>query len=56
MVISAPPSAPRGIYDGVPIATAMAVVNVIPQVCAAPPGVLSLLDLRPFPSKITSYQ
>jgi 4-hydroxy-tetrahydrodipicolinate reductase len=28
------------------VATAMAVVNAIPQVCAAPPGVLTALDLK----------
>jgi 2,4-diaminopentanoate dehydrogenase len=32
-------------------ATAMALVNAIPQVCNAPPGVLSYTDLRPHPSK-----
>jgi 4-hydroxy-tetrahydrodipicolinate reductase len=32
-------------------ATAMTIVNAIPQVCAAPPGVLSYLDLLPHPSK-----
>jgi 4-hydroxy-tetrahydrodipicolinate reductase len=31
-------------------ATALAVVNSIPQVCDAPPGVLTVLDLRPRPS------
>ncbi|MEX5634207.1 dihydrodipicolinate reductase [Parafrankia sp. FMc2] len=45
-------SAPEG-YTGDPIAvaSAMSVVNAIPRVCDAPPGVLSLLDLAPFPSK-----
>jgi hypothetical protein len=32
-------------------ATAMAVVNAIPQVCEAPPGVLSYLDMKPHPCK-----
>lgn len=31
-------------------ATAMAAVNAIPQVCSAPPGVMTCLDLRPHPS------
>jgi hypothetical protein len=48
MTLSAP-----GAYTGdcIAVASAMSVVNAIPQVCAAPPGVLSMLDLRPFPSK-----
>ncbi|MBL7502313.1 dihydrodipicolinate reductase [Frankia sp. CNm7] len=48
MTVSAPPD-----YTGDPVAvaSAMSVVNAIPRVCAAPPGVLSLLDLPPFPSK-----
>lgn len=33
------------------VAAAMAVVNAIPAVCDAPPGVLSYLDLMPHPSK-----
>ena len=33
------------------IATAMSVVNAIPAVCAAPPGVLTILDLPFFPCK-----
>lgn len=32
------------------MATAMVAVNAIPQVCEAPPGVLTYLDLRPHPS------
>ncbi|HPG24911.1 MAG: dihydrodipicolinate reductase [Spirochaetaceae bacterium] len=32
-------------------ATAMTVVNAIPQVCEAPPGVLTYLDLKPHPSR-----
>jgi 2,4-diaminopentanoate dehydrogenase len=45
-------SKPAG-YDGDPIAVAcaMSVVNAIPQICAARPGVLSMRDLRPFPSR-----
>ena len=31
---------------------AMAIVNAIPQVCAAPPGVLTWTDLRPHPARI----
>jgi hypothetical protein len=38
--------------DPIAVACAMSVVNAIPRVCAAPPGVLSLLDLAPFPSRI----
>jgi 4-hydroxy-tetrahydrodipicolinate reductase len=33
------------------VATAMPVVNAIPQVCEAPPGVLTFLDLRPHVSR-----
>ncbi len=33
------------------VACAMSLVNAIPQVCDAPPGVLSYLDLLPHPSK-----
>lgn len=33
-------------------ASAMTLVNAIPQVCEAPPGVLTYLDLTPHPSKI----
>ena len=36
--------------QGAWVATAMAAVNAIPQVCAAPPGVLTYLDLRPHSS------
>lgn len=36
--------------QGAWVATAMAAVNAIPQVCAAPPGVLTYLDLRPHAS------
>jgi 4-hydroxy-tetrahydrodipicolinate reductase len=45
-------SKPAG-YDGDPIAVAcaMSVVNAIPQICAALPGVLSMSDLLPFPSR-----
>jgi 4-hydroxy-tetrahydrodipicolinate reductase len=45
-------SKPAG-YDGDPIAVAcaMSVVNAVPQICEAPPGVLSMRDLRPFPSR-----
>jgi len=50
LVIDAP-GTPRGVYDGVAIVTAMSVVNAIPAVCDAPPGVLSLKDLRRFASK-----
>jgi hypothetical protein len=48
MTLSAP-----GAYTGdcIAVASAMSVVNAIPQVCEAAPGVLSMLDLRPFPSK-----
>jgi 4-hydroxy-tetrahydrodipicolinate reductase len=48
MSISAPPG-----YAGDPVAvaSAMIVVNAIPRVCDAPPGVLSLLDIPPFPSR-----
>jgi 4-hydroxy-tetrahydrodipicolinate reductase len=45
-------SAPEGYTDDpVAVACAMSVVNAIPRVCEAPPGVLSLLDVAPFPSK-----
>jgi 4-hydroxy-tetrahydrodipicolinate reductase len=37
--------------DCIAVASAMSVVNAIPQVCRAAPGVLSMLDLRPFPSR-----
>jgi 2,4-diaminopentanoate dehydrogenase len=37
--------------DPVSVACAMSCVNAIPQVCYAPPGVMSLRDLAPFPSK-----
>ncbi|WP_242424189.1 hypothetical protein [Frankia sp. EI5c] len=45
-------SAPAG-YTGDPVAvaSAMSIVNAVPRVCAAAPGVLSLLDLPPFPSR-----
>jgi 4-hydroxy-tetrahydrodipicolinate reductase len=33
------------------VACAMALVNAIPQVCDAPPGILTYLDLRSHPSK-----
>jgi 2,4-diaminopentanoate dehydrogenase len=33
------------------VATAMPIVNAIPAVCDAPPGVLSFLDLRPHPAR-----
>lgn len=33
------------------VACAMAPVNTIPQVCEAPPGVLTIADLKPYPSK-----
>ncbi len=48
MSISAPPG-----YTGDPVAvaSAMSVVNAIPRVCAAPPGILTLADLPPFPSR-----
>ena len=36
--------------DHMAVASAMSVVNAIPRVCEAPPGVLSLLDLPPFPA------
>jgi 2,4-diaminopentanoate dehydrogenase len=35
------------------ISTAMPLVNAIPGVCDAPPGLLTLLDLRPHPSRNT---
>jgi 4-hydroxy-tetrahydrodipicolinate reductase len=37
--------------DPIAVACAMVVVNSIPQVCKADPGVLSMIDLRPFPSR-----
>ena len=37
--------------DPVSVACAMSCVNAIPQVCDADPGVLTLLDLAPFPSR-----
>ena len=48
MNLSPPPS-----YEGdcIAVASAMCVVNAIPAVCDAPPGVLSLRDIRPFPSR-----
>jgi hypothetical protein len=48
MKLSAP-----GAYagDAIAVASAMSVVNVIPQICEAAPWVLTLLDLKPFPSK-----
>ncbi|WP_248833134.1 dihydrodipicolinate reductase [Frankia sp. Mgl5] len=45
-------SAPAGyVGDPIAVASAMSVVNAVPRVCAAPPGVLSLLDVAPFPSR-----
>jgi hypothetical protein len=45
-------SAPEGFTgDLIAVPSAMSVVNAIPQVCDAPPGVLTMLDLRPFPSR-----
>ena len=44
-------SLPTFVGDGIAVACAMSVVNAIPQVCEAPPGVLSMLDLAPSPSK-----
>jgi 4-hydroxy-tetrahydrodipicolinate reductase len=44
------PSSPDTLNPGY-ISTAMSVVNPIPQVCDAEPGVLSILDLLPYPSK-----
>ena len=48
MTISSPSS-----FTGDPIAVAcaMSVVNPIPRICDAPPGVLTMLDLPPFPSR-----
>lgn len=46
--ISAPPWFEGDIIE---IPSAMNVVNAIPRVCQAPPGVLSMLDLAPFPSR-----
>ena len=40
----------NGVHAGY-VADAMAVVNAIPVVCDAPPGVLSYLDLLPHPCK-----
>jgi len=37
--------------DSVAVASAMSAVNAIPAVCQAPPGVMSMRDLRPFPSR-----
>jgi 4-hydroxy-tetrahydrodipicolinate reductase len=37
--------------DGLYMCCAMAAVNAIPQVCEAPPGVLTALDLKPYPSQ-----
>jgi hypothetical protein len=37
--------------DPVAVACAMSVVNAIPQICEAAPGVLSMRDLKPFPSR-----
>jgi hypothetical protein len=48
MSISAPPGYAG---DHMAVASAMSVVNAIPRVCAAPPGVLSVLDIPPFPSR-----
>jgi 4-hydroxy-tetrahydrodipicolinate reductase len=39
-----------GEMGGLYAACAMAAVNVIPQVCDAPPGVLTALDLKPYPT------
>jgi 4-hydroxy-tetrahydrodipicolinate reductase len=36
--------------DSVAVASAMSAVNAIPAVCQAPPGVISMRDLRPVPS------
>lgn len=44
-------SLPDFVGDGIAVACAMSVVNAIPRVCEAPPGVLSMMDLPPFPSK-----
>lgn len=44
-------SLPTYVGDGIAVACAMSVVNTIPQVCEAPPGVLSMLDLKPSPSR-----
>jgi 4-hydroxy-tetrahydrodipicolinate reductase len=44
-------SLPSFTGDGIAVACAMSVVNAIPRVCEAAPGVLSMLDLPPFPSK-----
>jgi 4-hydroxy-tetrahydrodipicolinate reductase len=48
MTLSAPPGFTG---DLIAVPSAMSVVNAVPQVCQAPPGVLTMLDLRPFPSK-----
>jgi hypothetical protein len=42
---------PGFVGDGIAVACAMGAVNAIPRICEAPPGVLSLADLPPFPSK-----
>jgi hypothetical protein len=44
-------SLPTFVGDSVAVAAAMSAVNAIPRVCQAPPGVLSLLDIAPFPSR-----
>jgi len=44
-------SLPTFTGDSVAVASAMSVVNAIPAVCEAPPGVLSLRDLRPSPPR-----
>jgi 4-hydroxy-tetrahydrodipicolinate reductase len=44
------PSSPTTLNPGY-IATAMSVVNPIPLVCDAAPGILTLLDLPPYPSR-----
>jgi 4-hydroxy-tetrahydrodipicolinate reductase len=48
MTISSPPGFTG---DSVAVASAMSVVNAIPRVCEAPPGVMSMLDMPPFPSR-----
>jgi 2,4-diaminopentanoate dehydrogenase len=42
---------PDYVGDPIAVASAMSIVNAIPRVCAAAPGVLSLLDVPPFPSR-----
>ncbi|ONH33404.1 dihydrodipicolinate reductase [Pseudofrankia asymbiotica] len=42
---------PEFVGDPIAVASAMSAVNAIPRVCEAAPGVLSLLDIPPFPSK-----